>query len=127
MPAVVTGLQEASRLEPGIFVTERYSQYQRKVHDFVLTLALFSAIAVVTVLLAGSFASNLLHDIYVGRRRQYAALMALGFSRATGIAPAVVFGLALGLAAAGIGGLVSSVLVPRSFAMPSLMADLGPH
>ena len=94
--------------------------------DFVLTLPLFSAIAVVTVLLAGSFASNLLHDIYVGRRRQYATLMALGFSPATGIAPAVVFGLALGLAAAGIGGLVSSILVPRSFAMPSLMADLGP-
>ena len=78
------------------------------------------------MLLAGSFASNLLHDIYVGRRRQYATLMALGFSPATGIAPAVVFGLALGLAAAGIGGLVSSILVPRSFAMPSLMADLGP-
>ena len=126
VPGVVTNLEEAFRLEPGIFVTEHYSQYQRKVRDFVLTLALFSAIAVVTVLLAGSFASNLLHDIYVGRRRQYATLMALGFSPATGIALAVVFGLALGLAAAGIGGLVSSILVPRSFAMPSLMADLGP-
>ena len=126
VPGVVTNLEEAFRLEPGIFVTERYSQYQRKVHDFVLTLALFSAIAVATALLAGSFASNFLHDIYVGRRRQYATLMALGFSFAAGIAPAVVFGLALGLAAAGIGGLASSILVPRSFAMPSLMADLGP-
>jgi hypothetical protein len=113
-------------LEPGIFVTERYSQYQRKVRDFVLTLALFSTVSVVTVLLAGSFASNLLHDIYVDRRRQYASLMALGFSLAMGIAPALAFGLVLGIAAAGIGGLVAGILVPRSFAMPSLMADLGP-
>jgi ABC-type lipoprotein release transport system permease subunit len=126
VPDVGAKLREAFRLEPGVFVTERYSQYQRKVRDFVLTLALFSTTAIVTVLLAGSFASNLLHDIYIGRRRQYATLMALGFSPATGIAPAIVFGLALGIAAAGIGGLVASIMVPRSFAMPSLMADLGP-
>jgi ABC-type lipoprotein release transport system permease subunit len=123
---VITSLEEAFRLEPGIFVTERYSQYQRKVRDFVLTLTLFSAIAVVTVLLAGSFASNLLHDIYVGRRRQYATLMALGFHAVIAIAPAIVFGLVLGITAAGIGGFAASVLVPYSFAMPSLMADLGP-
>ena len=104
----------------------RYSQYQRKVRDFVLTLALFSTVSVFTVLLAGSFAANLLHDIYVDRRRQYATLMALGFSPAMGIAPALAFGLMLGITAAGIGGLVARILVPRSFAMPSLMADLGP-
>jgi ABC-type lipoprotein release transport system permease subunit len=126
VPDLVAKLQEAFRLEPGIFVTERYSQYQRKVRDFVLTLALFSAVSVVTVLLAGSFAANLLHDIYVDRLRQYATLMALGFSPAMGIAPALAFGLMLGIAAAGIGGLVAGILVPRSFAMPSLMADLGP-
>ena len=124
--ALVAKLQETFRLEPGIFVTERYSPYQRKVRDFVLTLTLFSAVSVVTVLLAGSFAANLLHDIYVDRRRQYATLMALGFSLAIGIAPALTFGLMLGIAAAGIGGLVAGMLVPRSFSMPSLMADLGP-
>jgi len=126
VPDVVTKIQEAFRLEPGIFVTERYRQYQRKMHDFVLTFALFSAVSIATVLLAGSFASNLLHDIYVDRRRQYATLIALGFSPAMGIAPAVVFGLVLGIAAGGIGGFIARLLIPRSFAMPSLMADLGP-
>jgi ABC-type lipoprotein release transport system permease subunit len=125
-PALVAKLQEAFRLEPGIFVTERYSQYQRKVRDFVLTLALFSAISIATLLLAGSFASNLLHDIYVERRRQYATLIALGFPLAKGIAPGIVFGLVLGLAAVAIGGLAAHAFVPRTFSMPSLMADLGP-
>src|SRR5262252_9451845 len=45
VPDVVAKMQEAFRLEPGIFVTERYSQHQRKVRDFVLTLALFSALS----------------------------------------------------------------------------------
>ncbi|MGX9430670.1 MULTISPECIES: ABC transporter permease [Bradyrhizobium] len=126
VPALVAKLQEAFRLEPGIFITERYSQYQRKVRDFALTLTLFSAMSIATLLLAGSFAANLLHDIYVERRRQYATLLALGFPPAMGIAPAVIFGLALGLAAVAIGGLAASAFVPRTFAMPSLMADLGP-
>ena len=126
VPALVAKLQEAFRLEPGIFITERYSQYQRKVRDFVLTLALFSAVSIATVLLAGSFASNLLHDIYVERRRQYATLIALGLPPGMGIAPGIVFGLVLGLAAAAIGGLAVRAFVPRTFAMPSLMADLGP-
>ena len=126
VPALVAELQEAFRLEPGILVKERYSQYQRKVRDFVLTLALFSAISIATVLLAGSFASNLLHDIYVERRRQYATLIALGFPPGMGIAPAVIFGLVLGLAAVAIGGLAARAFVPRTFVMPSLMADLGP-
>jgi ABC-type lipoprotein release transport system permease subunit len=126
VPALVAKLQEAFRLEPGIFVTERYSQYQRKVRDFVLTLTLFSAISIATALLAGSFASNLLHDIYVERRRQYATLIALGFPPGLGIAPAIVFGLVLGLVAVAIGCLAARAFVPRTFAMPSLMADLGP-
>jgi ABC-type lipoprotein release transport system permease subunit len=125
VPPLDAKLQEAFRLEPGIFVTERYSQYQRKVRDFALTLALFSAVSVATVLLAGSFASNLLQDIYVERRRQYATLIALGFPPGMGIAPGVIFGLVLGLAAVAIGGLVARAFVPRTFAMPSLMADLG--
>ena len=126
VPSLVAKLQQAFRLEPGIFVTERYSQYQRKVRDFVLTLALFSAMSIATALLAGSFASNLLHDIYVERRRQYATLIALGFSPGMSIAPAIVFGLVLGLAAVAIGGLAARAFMPRTFAMPSLMADLGP-
>jgi len=126
VPALFAKLQEAFRLEPGIFVAERYSQYQRKVRDFVLTLALFSAVSIATALLAGSFAANLLHEIYVDRLRQYATLIALGFPPWMGIAPAIVFGLVLGLAAVAIGGLAARAFVPRTFAMPSLMADLGP-
>jgi hypothetical protein len=126
VPNVLAEIQQAFRLQPGVFVTERFSQYQRKVRDFALTLALFSAMSIATALLAGSFAANLLHDIYAGRRRQYATLMALGFAPAMGIAPALVFGLVLGIAATAVGGFVASALAPQSFAMPSLMADLGP-
>jgi len=125
-PALVAKLQEAFRLEPGIFVTERYTQYQRKVRDFDLTLALFSAVSIATALLAGSFAANLLHDIYFERRRQYATLIAVGFPPGMGIVPAIIFGLVLGLGAVVTGGLAARALVPRTFAMPSLMADLGP-
>lgn len=125
VPSLVAKLQEAFRLEPGIFVTERYSQYERKVRDFVLTLAVFTAVSVATVLLAGTFAANLLHDIYVDRRKQYATLITLGFPPAVGIAPAVVFGLVLGAAGSAIGSVVAILFVPRSFAIPSLMADLG--
>jgi ABC-type lipoprotein release transport system permease subunit len=126
VPQLVAKLQETFRLEPGVFVTERYGQYQRKVGDFVLTLALFSAMSIATVLLAGSFAFNLLNDIYAGRRRQYATLIALGLSPAIAIAPAVAFGLALGVASVLVGGVAAAAFVPRPFAMPSLMADLGP-
>ncbi|MGY8676458.1 ABC transporter permease [Bradyrhizobium sp. UFLA05-153] len=125
VPSLVAKIQKAFRLEPGIFVTERYSQYERKVRDFALTLAVFTAVSVATVLLAGTFAANLLHDIYVDRSKQYATLIALGFSPAVGIASAVVFGLVLGAAGSAIGGLVAVLFVPRSFAIPSLMADLG--
>jgi hypothetical protein len=126
VPDVVAKIQEAFRLEPGVFVTERYSQYQRKVRDFVLTLELFSAVSIATVLLAGSFASKLLHEIFDERGWQYATLIALGVSPATAIASAVAFGLSLGIAGAGVGGLAAIIFLPRSFAMPSLMADLGP-
>ena len=48
--------------------------------DFVQTLALFAIISAATVTLAGSFAANLLHDVYADRRGQCAMLLALGFS-----------------------------------------------
>jgi hypothetical protein len=34
VPSMVDGLREAFRLEPGVFITERYGQFRRKVHDF---------------------------------------------------------------------------------------------
>jgi len=123
---LVAKLQETFRLEPGVFVTERFSQYQRKVGDFVLTFALFSVISIATVLFAGSFASSLLNDIYAGRRQQYATLIALGLSPTIAIAPAAAFGLAIGVTAVLVGGMAAAAFVPRPFAMPSLMADLGP-
>jgi ABC-type antimicrobial peptide transport system permease subunit len=125
VPSVAGGLHEAFRLEPGVFITERYGQFRRKVHDFAQTLALFTIIGAATAVLAGSFAANLLHDVYAGRRRQYAMLLGLGFSpmRTT------LLGIATGIAAASagtlIGVLVAVASMPRHFAMPSLMADLG--
>jgi ABC-type lipoprotein release transport system permease subunit len=125
VPSVVNRLREAFRLAPAVFITERYSQYHRKVRDFSQTLALFTIISIATAALAGSFAANLLHDVYAERRRQYAMLLALGFSpmRTT------LLGIVIGIAAAGagtlIGALVAVASAPRHFAMPSLMADLG--
>jgi ABC-type lipoprotein release transport system permease subunit len=125
VPSLANGLREAFRLDPGVFVTERYSQFSRKVHDFVLTLSLFTLIGTATALLAGLFAANLLHDVYTDRRRHYATLIALG------VPPAWVAlaGLSLGLAVA-FAGTITAVLVaiffqPTEFALPSLMADLG--
>ena len=83
VPSVVDSLREAFRLEPGVFITEHYGQFRRKVQvqDFAQTLALFTTIAAATAALAGSFAANLMHDVYADRRRQYAMLLALGFPR----------------------------------------------
>jgi len=124
-PSLANDLREAFRLEPGVFVTERYSQFSRKVHDFVLTLGLFTLIGTATALLAGLFAANLLHDVYAGRRRHYATLIALGVSPAR----VALAGLSLGLAVA-CAGTITAVLMaiffrPTEFALPSLMADLG--
>jgi ABC-type antimicrobial peptide transport system permease subunit len=125
VPSLVDGLHEAFRLEPGVFITERYGQFRRKVHDFAQTLALFTIIGAATAALAGSFAANLLHDVYADRQRQYAMLLALGFSpmRTT------ILGIVVGITAAGVGTLIGALVavasMPRHFAMPSLMADLG--
>src|SRR5215468_4580564 len=125
VPSVVDGLREAFRLEPGVFVTERYGQFRRKVQDFAQTLALFTIIAAATAALAGSFAANLMHDVYADRRRQYATLLSLGFP----LMQTTIVGIAIGIAAVGagtlIGALAAATCSPSRFAMPSLMADLG--
>lgn len=105
-PPLVDRLRTAFRLEPGVFVVERYSQFRRKVHDFVLTLSFFAAISAVTAILSGAFVANLLHDVYSDRRRQYATLIALGFSPARAAIP----GLGFGLAAAVVGTIAGSLL-----------------
>jgi len=125
VPSVVEGLREAFRLEPAVFITERYGQFSRKVHDFAQTLALFTIIGAVTATLAGLFAANLLHDVYADRRRQYAMLLALGFSPMQSAVVGVGVGIATAGAGALIGALVAAACIPRHFAMPSLMADLG--
>jgi ABC-type antimicrobial peptide transport system permease subunit len=125
VPAVVDRLREAFRLEPGVFVSESYSRFRRKVHDFTLTLALFTAVGAVTAVLAGSFGANLLHDVYADRRRQYAMLLALGFRPMQSAMTGIVFGLATVGTAAVLGSLVAVAFAPRHFAMPSLMAQLG--
>jgi len=125
VPAVVDRLREAFRLEPGVFVSETYSRFRRKVHDFVLTLALFTAVGAVTAVLAGSFGANLLHDVYVDRRRQYAMLLVLGFRPMQSAMIGILFGLATVGSAAILGSIMAIAFAPRHFAMPSLMAELG--
>jgi ABC-type antimicrobial peptide transport system permease subunit len=125
VPAVVQRLREAFRLEPGVFVSESYSRFRRKVQDFVLTLALFTAIAAATAVLAGSFGANLLHDVYADRRRQYATLLAIGFRPTQSAIASSGFGLATAGASAVLGSLLAVAFAPRHFAMPSLMAELG--
>jgi ABC-type antimicrobial peptide transport system permease subunit len=125
VPSVADRLRVAFRLDPGVFLTERYSQFRRKVHDFAQTLVLFSIISAATAALAGLFAANLLHDVYADRRRQYAILLALGFSPLQ----TTIVGIAIGIAATGTGTLIGALVAvgcsPSHFAMPSLMADLG--
>jgi ABC-type lipoprotein release transport system permease subunit len=125
VPTIVERLQEVFRLEPGVFVTERYGQFRRKVQDFAQTLALFTIIATVTAALAGSFAANLMHDVYADRRRQYATLLSLGFSPMQ----TTIVGIPIGIAAACVGTLIGALIAafctPAHFVMPSLMADLG--
>jgi len=120
VPTIVDNLQETFRLEPGVFITEHYGQFRRKVHDFAQTL-----IAAATAALAASFAAKLMHDVYADRRCQYATLLSLGFSPMQ----TTIVGIAVGVAAACVGTLIGALIAvactPGHFAMPSLMADLG--
>jgi MacB-like protein len=125
VPALVTDIREAFRLETGVFVRESYSRFQRKVHDFALTLALFTVVSAATAVFAGSFVASLLHDVYAERRRQYAVLIALGFPPITSIAPGLAIGTAIVVVGMIAGNLAAIGMVPQEFAMPSLMADLG--
>jgi hypothetical protein len=95
------------------------------VQDFRLALALFAVLSTATALLAGSFAANLMHDVYADRRRQYATLIALGFSPLRGVAPALGLGFAIAVSTTIVGSLIAVSLSPAHFAMPSLLADLG--
>lgn len=125
VPSLVDRLREAFRLEPSVFVTERYSQFLRKVSDFKLMLALFTVVGGATTILAGSFVANLLHDVYADRRRQYATLFALGFSPARSALLGLGLGMTVALSGAILGSLAALAFAPARFAMPSLMADLG--
>jgi len=125
VPSLADNLREAFRLEPGVFITERYSQFSRKVHDFVLTLSLFTLIAAATALLAGLFVANLLHDVYADRRRHYATLIAIGVSPARVAVAAVSLGLAVTFAGTVTAALIAIFLPPNEFALPSLMANIG--
>src|SRR5262249_20167389 len=97
----------------------------RKVHDFILTLSLFTLIAAATALLAGLFVANLLHDVYADRRRHYATLIAIGVSPARVAVAAVSFGLAVTFAGTVTAALIAIFLPPNEFALPSLMANIG--
>jgi ABC-type lipoprotein release transport system permease subunit len=125
VPSLADELRDAFRLEPGVFITERYSQYRRKVHDFVLTLGLFTTVGVGIALLTIAFVTNLLHDLYADRRIQLATLFALGFSSALSVLPDLGIGLATGLSGTIAGCLAAIVFGPKQFAMPSMMAELG--
>jgi hypothetical protein len=125
VPAVVERLRSTFRLEPGVFISEHYREFRRKVRDFALTLALFSIVAAVTTVLSGSFAANLLHDVCADRRRQDAVLLALGFSPLLSAIPVVGFALTVTGAGAVFGSFAAVAFTPERFAMPSLMADLG--
>lgn len=125
VPSLVTRLREAFRLEPGVFIAERYSAFRRKVHDFTLTVALFTVISTATATLGGSFVANLLNDVYADRQGQYSTLAALGFSPMQSAVPGLAFGAAVALFGASTGSLLAIFFCPRHFAMPSLMADLG--
>jgi ABC-type antimicrobial peptide transport system permease subunit len=125
VPSLADELQEAFRLEPGVFITERYSQYRRKVHDFAVTTGLFTTLGAGIALLTVAFVTNLLHDLYADRRIQLATLVALGFSSALSILPDLGIGLATGFSGTIAGCAAAIAFAPKQFAMPSMMAELG--
>jgi ABC-type antimicrobial peptide transport system permease subunit len=129
-PGLVDELREAFRLEPGIFVTERFSRFDRKVHDFTWSLGFFAVIGAAAAALAGALVALLLSDVYADRRQQHAILAALGFSPSRNLLMLMCIGLCVAVVGASFGVLCAVLLSPRDFGMPSLLADLGtvePH
>lgn len=125
VPSLANELRQAFRLGPGVFITERYSQYRRKVHDFAVTTALFTTVGAGIALLTVAFVTNLLHDLYADRHIQLATLVALGFSSPLSILPDLGIGLATGLSGTIAGCIAAMAFAPKQFAMPSMMAELG--
>jgi len=122
----VDQLHQAFRLEPGVFVTERHARFSRKVHDFSVSLAFFLSVTGAVAGLSAFLIIRLLHDVYAERRQQLAILSALGFSPARNALMLIGLGVAVALSGAIAGTLLAVLFAPRQFAMPSLMADLGP-
>jgi ABC-type lipoprotein release transport system permease subunit len=125
VPPLANAIREGFRLEPGVFVTERYTQYKRKVRDFASTLELFATISAVTAIVAVSFGANLLQDALAERRRQYATLFSIGFSPAQAMMAGLSLALAVACSGIAIGSAAAIAFAPKRFSMPSLMADLG--
>jgi ABC-type lipoprotein release transport system permease subunit len=125
VPALTDRLQQTFRTTPGVFIQENYTQYRRQVADYQSTLSLFAALAVVVAVLGVLIVAALLHDVYRGRRDQYAILLALGYPPRAVIAHAVALATVIA-AGAVIGTLAALLLTPSSFAMPALLAHLGP-
>ena len=126
VPAIVGALRESFRLEPGIFVTERFNRFDRKTHDFTWSLAFFSVVVVTAAALAGGLVTLLLTDVYADRRQQHAILAALGFSPSLNLLILIAVGFCVATVGTLVGILVSALVVPDHFSIPSLMADLGP-
>jgi ABC-type antimicrobial peptide transport system permease subunit len=125
VPALVDELRQTFRLEPGIFISERFSRFDRKVHDFTWSLGFFSVICAATSVLAGGLVALLLSDVYADRQRQHAILAAIGFSPLLNLFMLMSVGVAVATVGAVLGVLVAMLVAPDHFSMPSLMAELG--
>ena len=124
-PALVEELRQAFRLEPGIFVSERFSRFNRKVRDFNLSLGFFSLIGAAVAGLAGALVAFLLDEVYTERRQQHAILAALGFSPVCNLLMLIGVSVSVALIGAISGALIAMLATPERFGMPSLMTDLG--
>jgi len=122
---LIDGLRQTFRLEPGVFVTERLSRFERKVQDFTLSLSFFSIIVAAAAALAGALVVLLLSDVYADRRQQHAILAALGFPPIRNLLILISVGLCIAAVGASVGVLMAVLVAPAQFSMPSLMADLG--
>ncbi|HYZ38196.1 MAG TPA: FtsX-like permease family protein [Pseudonocardiaceae bacterium] len=125
VPPLTDRLRQAFRTTPGVFIQENYTEFRRQVADYQSTLSLFTGLAVVVAVLGVLIVAALLQDIYRGRRDQYAILLALGYPPRAVIAHAVALATVIA-AGAVVGTLAALLLTPRSFAMPALLAHLGP-